>query len=174
MGYYKNEAGKKYGKLTVLEYVGSTPGQKSLWRCQCECGETTIARSDKLRAGRILHCGCDRTRARRSGNPAASKVWRGYRRRAQKRDLEWSLTRELFDKLTSSPCHYCGLEPSTMRSYRGHVFVYNGIDRVHSDLGYLSHNVVPCCNQCNKAKWDIDYDEFINWVERLANHLVLK
>ena len=51
---------KKFGHLTVLEYVGTDNSRKSLWKCQCDCeGQTIIiARGTDLRSGKTSSCGC--------------------------------------------------------------------------------------------------------------------
>lgn len=54
--------GKRYGRLTVLEKTqetiqhGST--QSPLWKCRCDCGNTTLVRIDSLTCGNIQSCGC--------------------------------------------------------------------------------------------------------------------
>jgi len=54
-------AGKVFGKLTVEEFVGrrskGTSGD-SLWRCQCECGKTSVAYGYNLKSGKSRSCGC--------------------------------------------------------------------------------------------------------------------
>ncbi len=50
---YKDLTGKKFGRLTVLKYAGS-----SKWECKCECGNTKIIRGDSLRSGNTKSCGC--------------------------------------------------------------------------------------------------------------------
>ena len=50
--------GHRFGRLVVIERAGSTPAQKALWLCQCDCDRTTIATSGDLRAGRYISCGC--------------------------------------------------------------------------------------------------------------------
>jgi hypothetical protein len=51
-------------------------------------------------------------------------------------------------------------------------YVYNGIDRLDSSRGYEMGNVVPCCKQCNWAKNDIPYDEFLDWIKRVHRNLI--
>lgn len=46
--------GKKYGKLTVLEYDNKT----CKWKCQCDCGNITYVRKDSLLSGNTSSCGC--------------------------------------------------------------------------------------------------------------------
>lgn len=52
-------AGKKFGKLTVIERAGSRNGQ-ALWRSRCECGGERIAPGSELRKKKVRSCGCDR------------------------------------------------------------------------------------------------------------------
>ena len=53
----KNEVGNKYGKLTVVEYAGSSNGN-ALWKCQCDCGNYCLVRGKDLRCGYTMSCGC--------------------------------------------------------------------------------------------------------------------
>lgn len=57
-----DEVGNKYGKLTVIERVGTKvfpSGQKKpIWLCSCECGNTTEVYGQTLRRGDVKSCGC--------------------------------------------------------------------------------------------------------------------
>ena len=55
---YINEVGNTYGWLTVIEDAGRTLDGKTLWRCQCICGNEKIALGKSLRAGLVKSCGC--------------------------------------------------------------------------------------------------------------------
>lgn len=48
----KDITGAQFGKLTVLEYQGN-----SLWLCECECGNTKLARKTDLELGKVKSCG---------------------------------------------------------------------------------------------------------------------
>lgn len=58
MGKFADISGYKFGRLTVIEKSGSHKKGYALWLCCCECGETTIVRSDKLKSGNTMSCGC--------------------------------------------------------------------------------------------------------------------
>ena len=45
--------GQKFGRLMPIEYIGD-----SKWKCICDCGNTTIARTSNLRDGSTKSCGC--------------------------------------------------------------------------------------------------------------------
>jgi len=50
--------GKRFGKLIVLQRAGLDKGLNVLWKCQCDCGKTTIAAGTKLKSGVPKSCGC--------------------------------------------------------------------------------------------------------------------
>lgn len=56
--------GKRFGKLTVIERVGSkrisAKTTESLWRCVCDCGGERITIAGPLKYGRTTSCGCGR------------------------------------------------------------------------------------------------------------------
>ena len=54
----KNEIGKKYGKLTVLERVEGVFSDGAHWKCQCDCGNIITTSGHRLRAGHTTSCGC--------------------------------------------------------------------------------------------------------------------
>lgn len=45
--------GKRFGRLTVLEYAGS-----ERWKCVCDCGGTALVRTNNLILGNTRSCGC--------------------------------------------------------------------------------------------------------------------
>lgn len=59
----KDESGKVYGKLLVLERAtrGSSSGQ-ILWKCRCECGALIDVYGWNLRSGASTSCGCQKSR----------------------------------------------------------------------------------------------------------------
>ena len=55
---YKDIIGQKFGKLTVIEYVGNDKQGMALWLCKCECGNETTVRGTNLRNSSVQSCGC--------------------------------------------------------------------------------------------------------------------
>lgn len=49
--------GQKYGKLTVLGPAENI-GNRTAWRCLCDCGKETIVKTNFLRNGHTTSCGC--------------------------------------------------------------------------------------------------------------------
>jgi hypothetical protein len=77
---------------------------------------------------------------------------------ARQRGIEFKLTREESDRLVTGDCVYCGATPDPT----------NGIDRIDSDVGYRSGNVVSCCADCNFAKRTRSVTDFARWVDAIA------
>lgn len=54
---FRDRTGQKIGKLTVIQRV-LYPSKDVYWECECECGNRTIVRANKLN-GRTTSCGCN-------------------------------------------------------------------------------------------------------------------
>lgn len=50
--------GNKYGRLTVIEFAGKDKQRHYLYKCKCNCGNTTIVPGYRLNSGRTQSCGC--------------------------------------------------------------------------------------------------------------------
>lgn len=50
--------GKKYNRLTVIEYIDNTTCKHSRWRCKCDCGNEIIVRGSNLVKNHVGSCGC--------------------------------------------------------------------------------------------------------------------
>lgn len=83
-----------------------------------------------------------------------------YKMQAKMRDLCWELDDKCAEALVVQNCNYCNFLPNPV----------NGIDRKDNSLGYTKDNSVPCCHKCNRAKMDMKYDEWNDWIERLISH----
>jgi len=87
--------------------------------------------------------------------------FKAYKYRAQKIEVEFSLTFEQFKVFVGQPCFYCGGQPEKIRM---------GVDRADNSRGYVVENCVPCCSRCNIAKNTKSTDEFIQMCREVAAH----
>lgn len=76
-------------------------------------------------------------------------------------------SRELFHGITQMHCHYCGIEPKRIRKKRKYSYIFNGIDKIDPNLGYVLDNIVPACWTCNSAKGNMSYNNFIAYLKRM-------
>jgi len=166
-----NETGNRYGLLTVIRRDG-TLGLEAAWLCQCDCGKTKTIRGRSLRIGDTKSCGHLAYGNHRLAFGESSKrgLLHSYKQCAKKRNHKWGLGEKKFYELTKQDCFYCGLPPSQMyqpgkQSYG--KYIYSGIDRVNSQIGYTTRNVVACCRRCNCAKNNMSVTEFKEWVRRV-------
>lgn len=53
----KNHAGKRFGRLLVIEFCGYKGGRTE-WSCQCDCGKIKKATANNLLMGNVKSCGC--------------------------------------------------------------------------------------------------------------------
>lgn len=50
--------GKRFNNLVVIERVANSPNGQTVWKCKCDCGNTTIVRRGNLISGAVKSCGC--------------------------------------------------------------------------------------------------------------------
>jgi len=189
-----DRTGQRFGKLIAVRRVENLPPSGSFgdnrrrrsrvqWLCMCDCGKEKIAQARDLTSRRVKSCGCTTYGPRSSlyrlknplppGRAARNIVFATYRSSARARGLSWELTGEQFDEITGQDCHYCGCPPSMVKfnPYRNSSeWVYSGIDRKDSSIGYVPGNVLPACRVCNNAKSNMSYDEFMAWIARLTEY----
>jgi hypothetical protein len=91
-----------------------------------------------------------------------SMKYNEYKYRAKDKNLEFTLTQELFDKITQSNCSFCNRE--TTNTHR------NGIDRNDNSIGYIESNCIPCCNECNYMKGSLTYIQFIECCKNVRDY----
>jgi hypothetical protein len=84
-----------------------------------------------------------------------------YKRSANDKNLNFEISTEEFDKIIKAPCHYCGIIQE-----RG----FNGVDRVNSEVGYVTDNCVSACSMCNYMKASLSENAFLGRVEHILTY----
>ena len=124
----KDLQGQIFGRLRVLERVGTTPGRSALWLCQCTCGTACHASRHELHSGQKRSCGCWRRETAGSG----LRQWQAEER-LRKADLP------------TSPCAACG----THLPHTPEFFPRNGY---RQGTPVLSPYCKPCARRKNAEK----------------------
>jgi hypothetical protein len=170
--------GQRFGRLVVIKYSRSSKNKSknywsghTYWECQCDCGKIKVIKGIHLKSKTVRSCGC--LKGKEFGVANFNRVYRLYVSTAKKRGLEFSIDKEYFKHLTTQNCHYCGVVPSTVMMAIGYngKYVYNGVDRVDSSIGYTKDNCVPCCTRCNLAKNVYSAESFKEWIVKAYNHI---
>jgi hypothetical protein len=66
-------------------------------------------------------------------------------------------------------CPLTGWQMTTLRN-RGVIQTNVSIDRINPDLGYTIENIQLVCVVVNKAKWDLQQEEFIDLCRAVSKH----
>lgn len=171
MSLLKDITGQKFGKLTAIARVGFIPPNGSVWLFKCECGNEKAIPLKYVKS-RTTSCGCaHKTRTLPPGQSAINKTYRNYKSSAKTRLLCFDLSLKDFIKLIFSNCYYCGTPPCRVVTEKsGSQITCNGIDRIDNNDGYRLDNCVPCCANCNFAKNDMSYSDFVKWITRLISN----
>lgn len=169
----KNDIGKKFNRLTILNCFLKKGLLYHL--CKCDCGTTCEIRRTRVISGRCKSCGClqketmSKSRLKPNNLAAKNQLYKVYIRAAKKRGIPFDLGFSTFIKITQEDCHYCGISPfriSKVHRSQSQI-LYNGIDRKNNDEPYTYTNCVPCCFRCNQAKSNIDYFDFLLWIQKV-------
>jgi len=91
------------------------------------------------------------------GRPLWEDAFLRCKRRANRRGLNFNLTKDYFKDNRNIGCYYCGDKMLRL-----------GIDRVDSNKGYLKSNAVVCCGKCNVMKRRTTQQGFIEQCKKIA------
>jgi hypothetical protein len=180
MAVAKDIAGQRFGHLLVLDEKKSVlrkSGSNKVvkWKCRCDCGNVVWVMSPNLLREKTgtKSCGCinrnlNRFQKLAPGLANLNSLYDDYRRKALDRKLEFSLSKEDFEFIIKMHCFYCGQPPSKSRGKsKNGILICNGVDRVNNNVGYLLENCVASCSTCNRAKFQMTHDEFLDWIRRI-------
>ncbi len=177
-----------FGRLVVINFADKTKTGERLINCICACGRSVSVRGSSLLSGKTKSCGClqkdkvSKLFSKSPGEISYNTLYTTIRNNAKYRGLEFTLTKQQHRKLVSKNCYYDGSAPEKWSPYysKNHykkpnsntlensIISINGIDRLDSNLGYTYENCVPCCSTCNRGKWELTEQEFIDHCRRVV------
>jgi len=88
------------------------------------------------------------------------KKFNYYLVKAEKRGLDFEISKDEFEKVQNNNCYYCGIPE------KKYIL---GIDRLNNSKGYIKHNIVACCEMCNMMKNTLNESTFILICAHIAN-----
>lgn len=168
-----DKTNNRFGKLKVIKFTGNSCVKGRIWLCKCDCGAVIERNSNSLMQSKRLNfinsCGCSNKKG--YGYNAMINLYFSYKRAAKNRKLAFNLSKKGFMKLTSQNCYYCKIEPKQTYYKKGSNgnYIYNGVDRMNNNLGYSIKNCVTCCKLCNRAKNNMPYEDFIEYINRFKD-----
>lgn len=81
-----------------------------------------------------------------------SEVYNSLLGNCRRRKIYCRLKFETVKNLLAANCFYCGAPPRNRIKRLLFTYLYQGIDRLNNDKGYVDGNVLPCCGACNSIK----------------------
>jgi hypothetical protein len=85
-----------------------------------------------------------------------------YRSRAEKKELEFTITNGDYKTIVKQDCYLCGKESTDTNT--------NGIDRVDNAVGYTIANCKACCKECNYMKNNYSLEDLLEKIERISDN----
>lgn len=169
--------------LTAINFVEKRKlGKKhyDFWIFDCACGTRKTINKSSVVKGQTKSCGClhkINIFKLKHGEGSFNTLMYVYKNNANKRNIVFNLSKDEFKKLTSGRCDYCGeapekefKRPPSNNPFNGN-YIYNGIDRVDNDMGYFVDNCVSCCETCNRAKLEMNRDDFVKWIIKVYKNI---
>lgn len=142
--------------VKIIEY-DETSGKHI---AQCQCGIFIQGFLKTLKKKALCNTCAALARKKSPKELITNRVYQTYYRSAKKRKLKFKLTKPEVRAIIFLPCYFCKTSPaSTQKDFKG--FMYNGIDRLDPNIGYILSNCVSCCWVCNDMKGVLSVNEFL-------------
>jgi hypothetical protein len=172
--------GLKYGNLTITrQYKTVSPCDSKIVKvdyiCECGCIGYDKRFGSVKRQKMCLKCrGKNEFKVKDEGKSAFNNLYNDYAKGAIKRNHTFELTKLEFEMLTKQICYYCGASPSNIKKARQdrENYIYNGVDRKNSSIGYVTENCVPCCKLCNFMKMKLSEIDFISHIQKIYEYQI--
>lgn len=147
--------GKKFGRLTVIEYIGIKKWEQAFWRCLCICGKTIETSGSTLRRGQVKSCGCLQKEWGRIAGKYYHSIKHGDSKKGKISKLYYvwlSMKQRCLNIRDSSYKYYGAKGISLYKKWKNDYFnfkswaISNGyksglsIDRINNKLGYSPKN----------------------------------
>lgn len=190
---YNNLTNKLYPGLKINRFTVIKFCDKNLkWELLCQCGNIYYSDAKRILRNNTKSCGCLNKEKRKEkaiclinnkSDPDPLKIL--AKKIFRDRYSDGDLTLEIFLEKSQLPCFYCGAEKTNKMikkpseysylyklSEESLTFKYNGLDRIDSLLTHNIDNCVTSCYFCNHSKSNMDQNDFIKYLQKLASHKI--
>lgn len=169
----------------VLIKIEGIVNHKRIGTFRCDCGNEKKIIIAAVKFERTKSCGCLQRESLVSAHKAqrgeygvscCRSVYNMYRCSARRRALVFEISYDRFKQITKENCTYCGSPPTLIKKHPHYYgeYVYNGMDRKDSSIGYIEINVTACCKTCNYMKLALGEKEFLAHIEKIHQHQLTK
>ena len=170
----KDLTGRRFNFLTVIGFDHRSKWREYHYKCQCDCGNTTVVKRSHLLSGATKSCGCWQKEKNWTGYEEISgSYWGGTQTRARVAAMEHTVTIEEAWQIFLGQDRRCTLSGVTLTFCRkfnneGKDKQTASLDRINSSKGYISGNVQWLHKTVNKMKLNMTDDEFVEWCRRIV------
>lgn len=149
--------GDYINSFTILELAeNGSNGRHKRWKVECDCGRWLVKASTDIK--RQQSCGCHQRFC------PINQMYKHLMVRHEDYEGKLISVKE-FEDVSASNCFYCDIPPCN----NSYGWTYSGIDRIDNLLGYVTGNVRPCCQICNRMKSDMNVEEFHKHLARIKD-----
>lgn len=175
MGSYNklDLVGSVFGDLTVQKFAYTNKNRKTVWFCQCKCGNTKEVLGVVLKRGDTKSCGCRKRNSNTTWcghGDVSGTYWNDLKHGAIRRNIEFSVSIEeawdIFLK-QDKKCTLSGVELFLAKKYADRRKQTASLDRINSKKGYVSSNIQWVHKVVNQMKWDMAQTDLIEWCKRI-------
>lgn len=148
---FRDLTGLRYGRLVVIAFVGVSGPRRTLWLCQCDCGNQKTTTTRCLNSGYTQSCGCllhDRlieTKTKHGhrgpfGHPSPSPTYRTWASMIQRCINQNTKTYPRYGGRGITVCDAWRSSFEAFLADMGERPVDTELDRIDNDLGYYADN----------------------------------
>lgn len=153
---------KRFGMLFINKLLKkSRIIDHTLYEATCDCGRTVNVKRRSLIYKTKRSCGCNNKNVL---DMYLKARYNSYKHGAAKRNHEFNISLKEFKIISLNNCFYCNKPPQNKdlskikwiaKFRKNEKIAINGIDRVDNKKGYISKNIVACCEKCNGDKHSV-------------------
>jgi hypothetical protein len=171
--------GKQFSEWKVLKFSGLDKNRNSLWSCECSCGyQKDLPRHYLITGGSSKCQNCSR-KPKKYKEELPQSVWDIICRRATKKGIEFSITKDHAYKLYLNQNRKCALSgllinfPENGTSLRWGEATAS-LDRIDSSKGYKPDNIQWVHKHINRMKNIFNEQYFIDMCYYVSENQKLK
>lgn len=177
--YYLPNCGDKINDLTFIREIKENK-KRTMWECECVCGEKIIRNAKDIISGRIKSCGClvgrkiverlKKNNKWRKYEDISGKFWIALKQSAKVRNHEFKITIKYIWDLFIKQNKRCSLSNLPLNFEKKEGTFYPSLDRIDSNFGYIEGNVQWTCKEINMMKWKLKQEDFLFFCKQIIKN----